>query len=440
MTPATAARPGAANTWNLLIRDGRIVDFSRGRESVADIAIAGDRIAAIGPGLYKRKPARARVINASGAYVLPGLIDLHCHVYEHVSGDFGLNPDLVGVQSGVTAVVDQGGASALTIGGFRKFIVEAAKTRVLCFISAYLAGGLYGHRYVDLYGPSGMDVKAIVAAADANRDIVKGIKVHAEPGGFSRWGIEPLRLAKEASRELKIPVYIHLGTLWRPREGAKADPDEILRQVLPLLDEGDILAHPYTRMPSGVVGPDGSIHPLIAEAAKQGIRFDVGRGSHISFATARRAIDAGIVPYTIGADLHGYNVRRPRGTSSYRGTFTPGADGKLDDEFSFVSPYSLHHAMSEMLALGLPLYDVLRMATLNPASVLGMDKELGALVVGSTADISVIDMISGRWLLEDTSRMKIVAEKMIHPKLAIRGGKVYRPTSPLLPNLDQLVA
>lgn len=252
--------------------------------------------------------------------------------------------------------------------------------------------------------------------------------------------METLKLAKQASRELKLPVYVHLGTLWSAVPGKKVDPARIIREVLPLLDAGDILAHPYTRMPSGVVGADGKVHPLILEAARKGVRFDVGRGSHLSFDNARRAIDAGILPYTIGADLHGYNVRKPKGVSWYRGTFAVDAKGRPDQEFSFVSPYSLHHAMSEMHALGLPLHDVFRAVTGNAAKVLGMEKELGALAPGRSAEISVVEVLSGRWQLQDALRATLTAEKMIHPKYAIRGDKVYRPTSPLLPDLARLAA
>src|SRR6185295_16891352 len=113
-----------------------------------------------------------------------------------------------------------------------------------------------------------------------------------------------------------------------PEPGKEVDPAEIVREVLPLLDAGDILAHPYTRMPSGVVGKDGKVHPLILEAARKGVLFDVGRGSHLSFDNTRRAMEAGILPFTIGADLHGYNVRKPKGGSWYRGTFATDAKGK----------------------------------------------------------------------------------------------------------------
>jgi dihydroorotase len=429
-----------SSTWTLLIRGGRVIDPASGRDSVADVAIAGGRIAAIGPGLAARKREGTRVVNASGSIVLPGLIDMHAHVFEHVSGDFGLNPDLVGIRSGVPVLVDQGGPSALTIDGFRRFIVDASKTRVLCFISSYLAGGLHGHKYVDLYGPPGIDVDAIVKATEANRDLVKGIKVHAEPGGYSRWGVEPLRLAKQASRQLKVPVYIHLGTLWPEKDRQPVDTDAIVSEVLPLLDPGDILAHPYTRLPSGVVGANGKVHPLILEAIARGVRIDVGRGSHISFETARRAIDQGVVPFTVGADLHGYNVRQPKGESWYRGTFAVDQSGKVDEEFSFVSPYSLHHAMSEMRALGIPLIDVFKMATCNAAQVLGLDSELGALAPGRPAELSIVNVVTGRWRLKDSRGGEILATEMIHPRLSVRAGKVIRVDSPLLPDLERLAA
>ena len=126
-------------------------------------------------------PARAarRVLDVRGRLVIPGMIDTHAHVYEHVTGSFGLNPDLVGVRAGVTTVVDQGGAGPLTLMGFRKFVAEPAKTRVLAFVSNYLVGGLVGHRYTGLYGPHGIDVRETVRAIEGNRDLVRGI---SQPG------------------------------------------------------------------------------------------------------------------------------------------------------------------------------------------------------------------------------------------------------------------
>src|SRR5712691_6502722 len=400
--PKPAGTAKLKPAYDAVVKGGRVIDPANKVDAVRDIAIKKGRIAALAPTLDGG--AAKKIIDATGLIVTPGLIDTHAHVYEHVSGDFGLNPDLVGVRRGVTTVVDQGGPSALTFDGFRKFIVENAKTRVYAFISAYLAGGLLGHRYVDLYGPVGINVKAVVKAARDNPDLVRGIKAHAEPGGYSRWGMAALKLAKEASRELKLPVYIHLGTLWPELAGAKVDAARIIDEVVPLLDPGDILAHPFTRFPSGFVAADGSIHPLIREALAKGVRIDVGRGAHFSFTTAERVLDAGILPFTIGADLHGYNVRIADGGRAYRGMFTgEGVDSIVAEDRAspFARPYSLQHAMSELLALGVPLVETVRMTTQNAAIMLGLEAEMGALSVGMPADLSVMRLIEGDWELVD---------------------------------------
>ena len=174
---------------------------------------------------------------------------------------FGLDADLCGVRSGVTTVVDQGGPSLMTLPGFRKFIVDPAKTRVLCFLSTYTVGGLEGHRYPSLYGPEQVDVKRTARVAMANRDIVKGIKAHAEVGGASRWGCQVLERAREIASAAKLPVYVHLGQLW-PTEGTDVDPDAVVRKMVPLMRKGDILAHPFTRHPGGFISEKtGRLHP-----------------------------------------------------------------------------------------------------------------------------------------------------------------------------------
>lgn len=428
--------------YDLVVKGGRVIDPADGIDAVCDIGIRKGRIAAVAPALDGT--AAKRVVDAAGLLVTPGLVDTHAHVYQYVAGDFGLNPDLVGVRSGVTTVVDQGGPSALTFDGFRKFIVETAKTRVYAFISAYLAGGLLGHRYVDLYGPSGINVQAVVKAARDNPDLVRGIKAHAEPGGYSRWGMAAMKLAKEASRELKLPVYIHLGTLWPERDGAAVDAGKIIDEVVPQLDPGDILAHPFTRFPSGFVAPDGTVHPLIREALAKGVRIDVGRGAHFSFTNARRVLDAGILPFTIGADLHGYNVRMADGGRAYRGMFSgEGVDAIVKDgdrASPFARPYSLQHAMTELLALGVSLVEIVRMATQNAAIMLGLEREMGSLAVGMPADLSVMRLIDGDWTLVDSERVTHKARWLLHPEMAIRTGKVHRADSPLLPDFAAIAA
>jgi len=435
---STESAPSGA--YEIVLKGGRVIDPASGTDAILDIAILGGKIAAVGVDLPA--PSRGRKIDVSGSVVTPGLIDTHAHIYEHVTGDFGLNADMVGVRSGVTTVVDQGGASALTFNGFRQYVVEAAQSRVLSFISAYLAGGLLGHRYVDLYGPSGINVAAIVKTARDNPTLVKGIKAHAEPGGYSRWGLESLKLAKQAGRELQLPVYVHLGTLWPQKEGTSVDPQSIIEQVVPLLDAGDVLAHPFTRYPSGFVDKDGTVHPLVFEALARGVTIDVGRGAHFSFDNARAVIEAGILPTTLGADLHGYNIKFPDGGRWYRGMFTDTTDMEPPEDASlpFSTPYGIHHAMTEMMALGVTLPQVVAMATSHAANLLRMQDRIGALKAGMDADISVFRVLQGEWTLRDSNGVEVVAHQLLHPERVVRAGKVVDVDSPLLPDLKQLAA
>jgi dihydroorotase len=137
--------------YDLLLRGGRVIDPARGVDGELDVAVRGDRIATVAARIDGS--AAATVVDVTGQLVLPGLVDTHAHVYRYVTGRFGLDADMVGIHSGITALADQGGASCMTFPGFRKFVVEPAATRVYAFLSAYLAGGLEGHYYPALYRP-----------------------------------------------------------------------------------------------------------------------------------------------------------------------------------------------------------------------------------------------------------------------------------------------
>jgi dihydroorotase len=413
---------------DLLLKGGRVICPASGIDGHYDLAIRGGRVAAVEETIL---PSGAvEVIDVAGKLVLPGLIDTHAHVYQYVTGRFGLNPDMVGVRSGVTTVIDQGGPSCMTLPGFRHFIVAPAATQVFAFLSAYLVGGLEGHYYPNLYSPAGVDIDATVAAANANKDIVRGIKGHAEIGGFARWGIKVLEMSAEIGRRAELPLYVHFGELWGlPESGANGeDADTILERVIPKLRPGDILAHPFTRHPGGFVNRNGEVHSVIRAAIDAGLKVDVGHGSHFSYRIARKALDAGIVPHTLGADMHGYNteVPAPAGTPAQH----------YDDEnhpFRGQARFSLTQAMSSMLALGLALRDVVPMVTSNPAQMLGMSDRLGALKSGYTADVSVLSDDRGRFVLRDNEDNRVIAERLLRPAFCLRAGKRYDADSPILP-------
>ena len=418
----------AGEKYDLLLKGGRVICPASGIDGNYDVAIRDGRIAAVERNIV---PADSiAVVHVSGKLVLPGLIDTHAHVYQYVTGRFGLDPDMVGVRSGVTTVVDQGGPSCMTLPGFRHFIVEKSATRVLAFLSAYLVGGLEGHYYPDLYSPTAVNIEATVTSALANKDLIRGIKGHAEIGGFARWGIKVMEMAAEIGRRSDLPLYVHFGTLWGlPESGANGeDADTILERVIPLLRQGDVLAHPFTRHPGGFVNERGDVHQVIRAALDRGLKVDVGHGSHFSYRVARKALAAGITPHTLGADMHGYNTQVPP---------PPGTPQQhYDDEnhpFIGQARFSLTQAMSSMMALGLSLEEVVTMVTINPAQMLGFADRIGALKVGYEADVSVLSDDRGRFTLRDNERTEVVADRLLRPVFCLRGGKRFDANSPILP-------
>jgi dihydroorotase len=413
--------------FDVVLKGGRVIDPAAGIDGVRDVAIKGGRIAAVAENML---PTSAKeTIDCRGKLVLPGLLDTHAHVFQYVTGRFGLNPDMCGVHSGVSTLIDQGGPSCITMPAFRHYIVEKSQSRVLAFISAYIVGGLEGHYYPELYRPECLDVDATVRSATENADLVKGIKAHAEIGGFSRWGVEVMKIAAEIGRQTKLPVYTHFGQLWPAKEGGlPVNPDNIFTECLNLLKPGDVLAHPFSKHPGGFVSLDGTVHPLVREAIARGAKIDIGHGSHFSFKVAKTVLDAGIMPDTLGADMHGYNTRvpKPRGTP----------DSHPDPEmhmFFGKSQFSLVHAMTELMALGVTLEQVVPMVTSNCAAMIGMADELGTLKPGVVADVAVLADERGKWMLRDNEDNRVTAERMLRPVFSLRAGKRIDADAPILP-------
>ncbi len=189
-----------------------------------------------------------------------------------------------------------------------------------------------------------------------------------------------MEMASEIGRGADLPVYVHFGQLWAlPPEGANGvDADTIIERTVALLRPGDILAHPFTRHPGGFVDKDGKVHPIIKAALEMGLKIDVGHGSHFSYRLARKALDAGIVPHTLGADMHGYNTFVPP---------PPGTPGEHpDDENHPVRrPGALQPHPGDELDAGARaarLQQVVPMVTSNAAVMAGIPDEIGALKPG----------------------------------------------------------
>jgi len=424
--------------FDLVLTGGHLVDPAQNLDGKFDIVINGGKVAAIVPG-GQAVMAREK-ISAAGKLVIPGMIDTHAHVFQHVTGRFGLEADMCGVHSGVTTLIDQGGPCCINMSAFDEYVVKAKKSRVFTYMSAYLVGGLEGHYYPSLYKPDCLDVEATVKSALAYPEIVKGFKAHAEVGGMSRWGMEVMRIAAQIGNETRLPLYIHFGQLWPMPTKAEAagrdpyDPDAILPDIVPLLKAGDILAHPFTRHPGGFVNREGQVHGMVREALDRGLKVDVGHGSHFSFNMARIALDAGIMPHTLGADTHGYNTRVPPPPG------TPEQHSDQEHMFFGKQRFSLASAMTSMLALGMPLEYVVRMVTCNVVDVFGLPAGLGTLKVGNPADISVLNDERGKFALRDNEGTQLVADRALTPSYCLLAGKRYEANAAILPPVEKLAA
>ena len=421
-------------THDLALVGGTLVDPGQRCHGAFDIAVRDGRISAVVP---RGEPLPAtRTIRVDDRLLTPGLIDTHGHVFRYVTGRFGLDADLCGVESGVTTLIDQGGPSCMTLPAFREYVVNAKRTRVFAYLSAYLVGGLEGHYYPSLYAPDCCDADATISSALENRDIVKGFKAHAELGGFARWGVDVMRIAAGAARRAQMPLYIHFGQLWPlPGSGDNGvDPDTILGQVVPLLKAGDILAHPFTRHPGGFVNREGQVHPIVREARARGLKVDVGHGSHFSYRMARIALDAGILPDTLGADMHGYNTHVPP-SAALAGT--PAEHSDKEHMFFGRVRFSLASAMTAMLALGLPIEHVVAMATSNVVRVFGLPEDLGTLAVGHPADVTVLHDERGRFALRDNEGTQLIGERRLRPDFCLKDGQRFDATASILPSVEE---
>lgn len=395
--------------YDLVLSGARVCDAATGLDQACDVAIAGDRIAAVGDALA---PKARRTIDLSGKILTPGWIDLHTHVFEWVT-TFGLPPDDAGINSGVTTAVDQGGAGAYTIAAFKHYIADRAQTDIRCFPSINAAGTLRGGLAGPiLHTPNVVDVDLLVAEAEKHPKLVRGFgEIHGESGAWSRWGFAVVEKARAASDRTGLPLYFHTGELFEVDEKNRPEPRSLLPNVLEIARPGDILAHVYSGQHDGVLGEDERPSPLLTEAVERGLLLDIGFGINFSYATARRMIAAGIWPQIISSDVHGR------------------FDAMHDDS---MLDYSLAGAFARLVALGMPFMQALAALTVNPARVLREETEIGTLAVGSRADITVLEERVERWPLRDSQGESLIAERRWLPCLVVRAGEPIVPTLRLL--------
>jgi dihydroorotase len=378
---------------DFVLNGGRLIDPAAGRDGLCDIRVRNGKVDAIGANL---EADGAAVINVKDCVVTPGLIDVHLHLMKGL-GAFGADPDIFGVGSGVTTVVDAGSAGHTLLNVFRNYVTDNAKTRVLNYINLSTLGGVSGPGYSILADPRLVDEAKIEQAVEANRDIIVGIKIMATGGALGAQGLKPLERARKLGDGLKIPLLVHIGESW-----TKDTAPVHVGDVLKYLRRGDIVTHMFTVHPGGLLDGNGKLWPQVRDAKESGILMDVGHGLHnLNFDVARKVLDQGLQPDGVSTDGHRGNRSGP--------------------------VYDLPTTMAKLIALGFSLHQVVEMATANAARLLGRAGELGTLKVGEPAEISVLKIEDREWSAVDSQKGTIPAHQAITPVYAIRGHRIFEP-------------
>src|SRR5262245_47008542 len=376
--------------YDLVLKGGRVIDPSSGLDGGQDNAVQGGAI----PRIARDIPAAeaGRVIEVGGKMVTPGLIDLHAHVFEGVTRN-GVHPDLGGVYAGVTTIVDAGSSGAATFAAFPRHIIPQCHTEIIPFLHICQTGLATSP---DIIAESSIDLEDTLRTMDQHKGLICGIKARMVSPALEIMGMEMPRLARRAARESGTKLMVHIGDTEK-----RYDP-KVIHALLPLLEKGDILTHYFTANPGGVLDANGKLVPEAREAADRGVWFDTAHGRmNFSFDVGRRIIEQGLLPHCISTDLT--------------------VPGRLH------TVHSMTEMMTRFLGLGFTLAQVVTMCTANPAQAVGAGPRLGSLAVGRQADISVLELREGDWVVYDVLGASLRVRQAVVPFVTLKRGRVFTP-------------
>jgi dihydroorotase len=357
---------------DLLIRNGRLIDPGSGRDEILDVAISAGTIGQIARGI----PAAGagQVIDASGALVTPGLIDSHTHLFRG-SDFFGIDPDSVAWQSGVTTWLDAGSAGAFRMPAFREQVIERSEVTVRALINiSYL--GVAGMNYDEYCNPATCNVDLLVRVVDVHRDVIVWIKTRMGSDGVGYQGTLPLVKAVEASQRTGLPIMCHIS-------GSPPSIDNVLGK----LRAGDTVTHAFTAAGERLIDSRRRIKPSVRRARDAGVRFDIGHGAgSFSFISAEALTAQGFWPDSISTDLHQLSLPGPRLVEDGEQISRVRGDG--------APQLTLLTVMTKLLFLGMPLAEVIRATTSTPAAMFGL-ADRGVLRPGARADVAILELEPG---------------------------------------------
>jgi dihydroorotase len=400
------AHAQSAKKYSILIKGGHLIDPKNNIDGLNDVAIQDGKIALVAKNIEDK--LAAQVVDATGLYVTPGLIDVHAHVFfgtepDHYlsNGTVAVYPDPITLRSGVTTVVDAGGAGWKSFPTFKKNIIDNAVTRVLSFMNI-VGEGMRGGEYEQTLDD--MDAKKSAEVALQNKEYVVGFKLaHYKDADWT-----PVKRIVEAGTLAKMPVMIDFGG---DTSHAPLSIEELFSKYL---RPGDIYTHVFTELPVRDPIVDlktRKLRPFVPEAQKRGIVFDVGfGGGSFNFGQALPAIKAGFYPDLLGTDLHSQSVL-----------------GAMKDQVN---------VMSIFLAMNMPLSKVVKAVTSEPAKVIQRE-ELGNLSVGSVADVALLNLRSGKFGFKDIAGNRVESTKRLECEMTIRAGKVVYDLNARVSNLNK---
>ena len=387
-----STKMGEAQAIDILLKGGHVIDPKNKIDSKMDVAIVDGKISQVAPDISVKNVKN--VIDVTGMYVTPGLIDMHVHAFHGTNPDSyiadgwdALPPDGFTFRAGVTTVVDAGSAGWRNFRDFKKQTIDRSQTRILAFLNIVGVGmlGRFEEQNVN-------DMNPVMTSYMVNRlfpDIIVGIKsAHYWGGDFTQ-----VDSAVRTGTLANVPVMVDLGE--------HHPPLSIEQLFMKHLRSGDIWTHTYANGPKDrevPVDDNGKVKPFIFEAQKRGIIFDVGHGGGaFTWAQAVPSIQQGFIADVISSDLH-----------------TGSMNSGMKD---------MTNLLSKFLAMGLSIQDVILRATLNPADVIKRP-DLGNLSVGIVADVAVFSVRKGDFGFLDVRGKKLKGTQKLEAELTIRAGKI----------------
>ncbi len=405
----SAASSGETSVYDLLLKGGRVIDPANGIDGLLDLAIQEKQIARVAPGISADQASQ--VVEVSGCLVVPGLVDIHTHVYTFdatpASSVESLDADAHLISSGVTTTVDAGTAGWRNFPDFKARCIDRSQVRILAFLNI-AGGGMIDNAYEQSPEEFHPGIAAEVVAAYPQ--ILVGIKsAHywtRQPWDEIHQPWTSVERAVEAGERCGKPVMVDF---W-PRPPERPYPDLILHKLRP----GDIHTHVFAQQ-FPILNPAGKVNSFLYEARQRGVFFDLGHGAgSFWFRNAVPALRDGFPPDTISTDFHMGNVNGP--------------------------VVSMLTTMSKLLCMGMPLQEIIRRSTMMPARLIGRP-DLGTLTPGMEADVAVLRLLEGTFGYTDCGRARLTGNQKLECCLTLRAGKIaYDPAGMSMPEWENAPA